>query len=293
MELALVGVTGKLGRYLHHRWAPVHRVHALARDRIDLRNPVAVRRVLEESTFDALVNCAAVASPETCEAFPADAHLVNAESPGVMAEVCQEKGARMVHFSTDYVLDGTEPGLKDEKAPTEPVNHYGRTKLEGEHRVLGACPSTAVCRISWVFGTRPSGFLQAILNRARKGEALEAVDDKWSMPGCARDIARVVEMLLGRPDLSGVFHVANLGEPETWWSYGRKVLEMAESFGIIGPGWEILPRKMAEVPQLSVPRQAHTAMRPGRLVRELGWPVRKWEVAARDEVRLLGSRESH
>ena len=102
-----------------------------------------------------------------------------------------------------------------------------------------------------------------------------------------------MEMLLGRPDLAGVFHAANRGEPESWWTYGRKVLEMAESFGLIEEGWEILPRKMAEVPQLAVPRQVHTAMEPGRLLRELGWPVRNWEVAARDEVRLLGSRESH
>jgi dTDP-4-dehydrorhamnose reductase len=293
MELALVGVTGKLGSYLHEHWASAHRVHAFGRDRMDLRDSAAVRRILQDAQFDTLVNCAAVASPEACEADPDEARLVNTEAPGAMAEMCRRKGARMVHFSTDYVLDGTEPGLKDEGAPTGPVNHYGRTKLAGEHRVLEACPTAAVCRVSWVFGTEPSGFLEAILNRARNGEALEAVADKWSMPTSAREIRKVVEMLVANPDLSGVFHVAHEGEPESWWSYGRKVLEMAEELGLIQPGWEIKPTKLSEIPQLSAPRQVHTAMTPGRLVRELGWRIPSWESAAREELGRLWNRESH
>lgn len=265
----------------------------MARGQMDLRDPAAVRRVVAELRCDALVNCAAMASPEACEASPAEARTVNAESPGVMAEVCRSKGVRMVHFSTDYVLDGTAPGLKGEDAPTGPINHYGRTKLEGEHRVLEACPSAAVCRVSWVFGTRPSGFLEAILNRARSGEPLEAVADKWSMPSCVREIRKVVEMLAGNPELSGVFHVTCGGEPESWWSYGRKVLEMAESFGILEEGWEISQRVMADIPQLSAPRPAHTAMKPWRLGKELGWPVLDWESAAREEICRLANRECH
>lgn len=293
MELAVVGATGKLGRYLHDCWREHHRVHAIGRHDVDLRDPVATRRVLEDARFDVLVNCAAMSSPEACEACPEDARRVNAEAPEAMAVACRGKGARMLHFSTDYVLDGTEPGLKDEEAPTGPVNVYGRTKLEGEHRVLETCPTAAVCRVSWVFGTRPSGFLESILTRARNGEPLEAVVDKWSTPTCVREIRRVAEMLARRPDLGGVFHVTHGGEPESWWTYGRKVLKMAEMSGIIEEGWELLPGTMAEVPQLAVPRPVHTGLDPRRLVRELGWQMPDWETAAREEIGRLGSRECH
>ena len=293
MELVLVGATGKLGRYLYDRWKDVYQVRAIRREDVDLRDAKALRRMLREARFDALVNCAAMASPEACEEGPEDARLVNTEAPGVMAEVCSERGGRMVHFSTDYVLDGTEPGLKDEQASTGPINVYGQTKLDGEQRVLEASPSAAVCRVSWIFGTRPSGFLESILTRARSGEALEAVADKWSTPTCVREIRRVVEMLVHDPDHGGVFHVTHGGEPESWWSYGRKVLEMAESFGFLEDGWAISPRKMAEIPQLAVRRPVHTGMAPRRLEREFGWLVPEWETAAREEIVRLWNRECH
>ena len=131
MEVVLTGTTGKLGGFLQRRWEGVHRVHCLTRDVADLRHPEKLRRALKEISFDALVSCAAMTSPEACEADRAGAAVVNGESPGVMAEVCREKRARLLHFSTDYVLDGSEPGLKDEQAATKPLNHYGQRKVGG------------------------------------------------------------------------------------------------------------------------------------------------------------------
>ncbi len=85
----------------------------------------------------------------------------------MLAEICRERGARFVHFSTDYVLDGEEPGLKDEGAPTRPINVYGRTKLEGEERALDHDSGAIVCRVSWIFGTEPLGFIESFLVRAQ------------------------------------------------------------------------------------------------------------------------------
>ncbi len=253
----------------------------------DLRHPERLSRYLEGISFDALVNCAAMTRPEECEACPADAYQVNTEAPGRLAEICQERGARMVHLSTDYVLDGRTPGLKDEHAPVAPINHYGVTKLEGERRVLECDPNAVVCRVSWLFGTTPPGFIEQILTRARAGEDLEAVADKFSMPTCAQEIADVLERLLDRPDLSGIFHLTHLGEPQSWWSCATRTMELACELGLLDEVKEVRRRRMAELPQLEVPRPVHTAMKPTRLANELDWPVQRWEEAVRRRLERL------
>jgi dTDP-4-dehydrorhamnose reductase len=228
-----------------------------------------------------------MANPEKCEANPAEAAMVNAEAPGVLAELCLERGARLVHFSSDYVLVGDEPGLKDEGAPTGPVNAYGRTKLEGERRVLACDPSALVCRVSWVFGTNPPGFIEEFLGRAMAGEKLEAAADKFSMPTSAAEIARIVIALLERPDLGGVFHLTHAGEPESWWSCGTKTLALAHKLGLLDDLKEVQARRMGEVARLAVPRPTHTSMISRRLREELGWPVVTWEEAAGRHFRKL------
>jgi len=272
---------------LGRAWADRHRIHALRRDVVDLRHPEALRRYLEEVPFDALVNCAAMSNPEACEAYPDEAYQVNTEAPGVLAEICRERGARMVHISTDYVLDGREPGLKDEHAPAAPVNHYGMTKLEGEHRVLEHDPAAVVGRVSWVFGTTPPGFIEEFLMRAQAGEDLEAVGDKFSMPTCAEELAKIIVTLLDRREVSGLFHLTHRGKPQSWWSCGSRVLELGHELGLLEKVKEVRQVRLADVPRLSAPRPIHTAMKPARLEAALGWPVRSWEEAARERLRLL------
>ncbi len=287
MEIVLAGSTGKLGGALWRAWSDRHRVHSLRRDMADFRHPEALQRALDEFSFDALVNCAAMSNPEACEAYPDEAYQVNTEAPGVLAKICHERGARLVHISTDYVLDGREPGLKDERAPTAPVNHYSLTKLEGEHRVLEHEPSAVVCRVSWVFGTTPPGFIEDFLRRAQAGEELEAVADKFSMPTSAQEIARILVTLLDRRESNGVYHVTHAGEPQSWWSSGRRILEIGKEMGLLDDVKEVRPKRLAEVARLAAPRPVHTAMKPARLAEELGWPVRSWEDAARERLQAL------
>ena len=109
MEILLTGCGGRLGRALLQEWNGEHVVHGLGREELDLREPGALEGRLRGLSFDALVNCAALADVERCELDRREAKLVNAEAPGVLARACAERGARFVHFSTDYVLDGAEP----------------------------------------------------------------------------------------------------------------------------------------------------------------------------------------
>lgn len=292
MRIAITGVSGKLGGALRRAWEGSHEVVALWRRDGDFRDPGTLEARLREVRFDVLVNAAAMAGLEECERHPEDAGLVNAVAPDGLARICRERGGRFVHFSTDYVLEGSEPGRKDEGAPTGPVNVYGRTKLEGEERVLAADASALVCRVSWIFNTDPPGFIESFVERARSGGVLEAAADKFSMPTCAEEIAAMVLALLARPDLGGVFHLTHDGHPQSWYSCGRRALEIAREEGLLEGEVEVVPRPMDEIARLEVRRPIHTAMEPRRLREEVGWPVRSWEEAARAHFRsLLGRRE--
>ena len=287
MKIVLTGATGKLGGVLRRQWGGWHELVVLDRNRADLNDPDAARRSLDGVDFDALVNCAACSSPEQCEADPGEARRVNAEAPEALARLCRDRQARLVHFSSDYVLAGEEPGLKDENAPTGPINEYGRSKLEGEQRVLEADPSALVCRVSWVYNTEPPAFFESVLRRAMADELLEAVGDKFSMPCCAKRIARTVMALLRRRDACGVFHLAPCGEPQSWHSYACKVVELAHAEGLLDEVKEVREKRLADLPQLAAPRPRHTAMHPGRLRDEPGWAPGTFEEDARARIREL------
>jgi dTDP-4-dehydrorhamnose reductase len=281
VKVLLLGSTGKLGAFLHRRWSGRLDLVAPRRAEVDLRDPAGLRDFLARSEFDLLVNCSALANPDQCEEAPEEARLVNADSPAVMAEACRARGARLVHFSTDYVLDGRFEGLKDEEAPAIPVNVYGRTKLAGEQAVTGTDDRALVCRVSWIFGTEPPGFCDTILARARARGKLEAIADKDSMPTSAARIAEWVEVLVARDDLGGLFHLTHTGEPQSWWSYGARVLEMACELGLLAEAVAIAPTRMDDVGIFKAPRPRHTAMRPRRLLEETGIAVGDWEAEVR------------
>ena len=284
MKVLLLGSTGKLGAFLQAHWSGRYELSTPGRGEVDLADPAALRSYLAGVEFDVLVNCAAMAHPDRCEENPEGARLVNTEGPAVMAEVSSGRGARLVHFSTDYVLDGHIEGLKDEEAAVGPVNVYGETKLAGEEAVLGTDAQALVCRVSWIFGTDPPGFCDSILARAQSGEDLEAIADKDSMPTSALRIAGWVEELLARGDQRGLFHLTHTGEPQSWWSYGTRVLEMAHELGLLAAPVEIRPTRMEEIGIFGAARPVHTAMRPRRLLEETGVPVRDWETEVREHL---------
>jgi dTDP-4-dehydrorhamnose reductase len=294
VKILIIGAGGKLGKFLMSEWAGRDEVQGLTRAQVDLRNPEELARELATREFDVVVNCAAVASPDLCQDDPDTAWAVNAVAPRVLARACRERKARVVHFSTDYVLDGAEEGLKDEDAPTFANGEYGRSKRAGEEAVLEEAGQSLVCRVSWVFGTETAGFCEDIVARARRGEHLEAIADKWSMPTYARDIGAWVQALIPRQDLAGVFHLTHTGEPESWWSYGSKVLEEAHALGLLEKRAKILPTKMEDLKIFRAPRPVYTAMRPRRLQEEAGIEVRDWITAARERLALMAAeRECH
>jgi dTDP-4-dehydrorhamnose reductase len=190
-----------------------------------------------------------------------------------MALACRHTGARCVHLSTDYVLDGRRPGLKDEATRCRPVNWYGESKREGELQVLEALPTAVVARVSWVCGNpqKPS-FVESTLARALAGQPLAAVADKESLPTDAADIARAV-LALGEGEYAGVVHVCSSGQPLSWWHCAQLALQAAVEQGALGVLPPVEQQKLDEVPFFREPRPRYTGMSNARLTTQLGIPM--------------------
>ncbi len=281
MEMVVTGSTGRLGGALVREWEGGHMLQAPGREDLDLGKPGELEKKLESLSFDVIVNCAAMSDVERCEICPEEAYAINAESPRILARVCARRRARFVHFSTDYVLDGSREGLKGEEAAVLPLNHYARTKQIGEEKVQEENPSAIVGRVSWLFGVGPGGIVESLYRRALGGEAFRAVDDKFSKPTSAREIARMVLALLTREDLTGLFHLAHPGEPESWWSVATKVVQIAHEEELLEECPEVRAEGMAQAERLKSRRPVHTAMDPVRLRSDLRWRGVSWEEEAR------------
>lgn len=274
MKLLLFGATGRTGQVLHKAAeAAGCEVLAPAHAECPLEQAETVSDLVLDSGAGLVVNCAAVSGLEACGDDALHAHLVNAVAPAAMALACRHTGARFVHLSTDYVLCGRRAGLKDESARCCPINCYGESKREGELQVLEALPAAVVARVSWVCGNpaKPS-FIEGMVARALAGQPLAAVDDKYSLPTDAADIARAV-LALGAGEYSGVVHLTSTGEPLSWRQCALLALQTVVEQGALPAVPPVEAQKLAEVPFFREPRPRHTAMSSARLTTELGIPM--------------------
>lgn len=230
-----------------------------------LENAEAVSDLVLASGAEVVVNCAAISGLEACGDDPLQAHLVNAVAPAAMALACRHTGAKFIHLSTDYVLDGRRAGLKDESAKCRPICVYGESKREGELQVLEANPKAIVARVSWIGGNpQKPGFAETMLRKALAGEDLSAIADKYSKPTDTEDIARVV-LALAKTDATGVVHLCSAGEPISWRECAQIALDEAVRLGALSAAPEVEPQLLDSVSFFREPRPRHTAMQPTRL----------------------------
>ena len=274
MRLLLFGASGRTGQVLRRMAEQAgHEVLAPAHAECPLEQAAQVSDLVLASEAALVVNCAAISGLEACAGDPLQAHLVNAVAPAAMALACRHTGARFVHLSTDYVLCGRKPGLKDESARCRPISWYGESKREGELQVLEALPGAVVARVSWVCGNpeKPS-FIESTVTRALAGQPLAAVADKVSLPTDAADIARAA-LALGAGDYAGVVHLTSSGEALSWWQCATLALQAAAAHGALTTVPPVEQQRLDEVPFFREPRPRHTAMCNARLTTQLGIPM--------------------
>lgn len=280
MLLAITGTTGRVGRALADRLARDHEIIELPRARLDLADPASIAQ-LAGLDFDLLLNPGGLTSLEQCEDEPDLARRVNAEAPARMAGICRERGRKILHFSTDYVFDGIEPGMRQEEDSPSPISMYGRTKEEGERGVLAAAGT--VVRVSWVFGPEKPAFPDLVLDRALAGEEVSAVADKFSLPTYTGDLGEWIACLIARGCPAGIYHACNGGPVTSWHGIAVEILAyLKERCGIDLAVPK--PLLLANMSAFRAARPRHTAMATGRLDSLLGGPPRDWREPLRQHL---------
>jgi dTDP-4-dehydrorhamnose reductase len=239
MKLLLLGKDGQVGWELQRSLAPLGEVVALDFDSTDFHADFSQPEQLAETVLkvrpDVVVNAAAHTAVDKAESEPAFARKLNATSPGVVAQAAQQVGALMVHYSTDYVFDGSGTQPWQEEDATGPLSVYGRTKLEGEQLVAQHCARHLIFRTSWVYAARGGNFAKTMLRLAKERERLTVIDDQVGAPTGAELLADVtahaVRATLADPAKAGLYHLVAGGET-TWHGYARFVLAQALAAGV-------------------------------------------------------------
>lgn len=285
-RVLVLGAGGRLGGALARCWRDRHDVQTAGRAEADLRDGQALARLVRMIRPDVAVNCAALTNVDACEERREEAAAVNADAPGVLAEICAREGVRLLHVSTDYVFGGEASEPYAEDAAPAPVSWYGETKRRGEEAVREAAAFHAVARVSWVFGPERESFADAILRQAVEGRPLRAVADKWSSPTFADDAAAALEALFGREAEGGIYHVCNAGVC-SWHEWAEGMLAAAGDLGADLRSRRIEPLRLAEMASFKARRPVYTPLRCGRIEALRGRPMRPWREALADYARML------
>ncbi len=231
MKILLFGANGQVGWELQRSLSPLGELIALDRHSTDLCGDLTdlkgiletVRRIVP----DVIVNAAAYTGVDKAESDVETAQIVNAVAPGVLAQAASAAGAWLVHYSTDYVFDGSGSQPWVETDPTRPLNVYGRTKLEGEQRIVSQCAKHLIFRTSWVYAARGGNFAKTMLRLAQERETLTVINDQFGAPTGADMLADVtahaIVQALTKPGHAGLYHLAAGGET-TWFDYAKYVI---------------------------------------------------------------------
>jgi dTDP-4-dehydrorhamnose reductase len=231
MKIVILGAGGRLGAALMREYREKYDLAGFNHAQLDLVNLDDARGKLGGMNFDVLINAAAFTNVDACETERDRAFRINAEAPNILAQICNEKDAKLIHFSTDYVFDGEKRAPYTEDDQANPISAYGESKLAGERNVLAAGDSNLVVRVSWVFGPDRPSFIDAMIKRAQEDEKIDAISDKFSTPTYTHDIARMLPQFFDRGVAGGLLHFANTGKC-SWQEYAQWALDCCRDAGI-------------------------------------------------------------
>ena len=282
MKIAIIGANGRLGAAFAREYARDFELTSFERRQLDLGQLDRVRSALAATKFELLINCAALTNVDYCESHREEAFVVNAEAPRLLAEIANEKSARLVHFSTDYVFDGkkTDPYVEEDKAV--PLSVYGESKLEGEQRVLEASSQHLVVRLSWVFGPAKPSFIDQIIQRAREKDVVTAVADKFSAPTFTIDVAGWLRLVVEK-NANGILHLANNGGC-SWQEWAQYAIDVCRSRGLPLKAERVEAVSLGDMKNFVAQRPVHTVLSTAKFTALTGVQPRHWREAVAEYI---------
>ncbi|RTL52720.1 MAG: dTDP-4-dehydrorhamnose reductase [Rhodocyclaceae bacterium] len=289
-KILLLGCDGQVGWALQRALAPLGDVVALNRSGEggccgDLAEPVDLSRTVRKLAPDVIVNAAAYTAVDKAESEVSTAMAVNAVAPGVLAREAALLGSLLVHYSTDYVFDGSGSHPWHEDHVPSPLSVYGRSKLAGEEMIRAVGGRHLIFRTSWVFATQGGNFAKTMLRLATERDRLSVVADQIGAPTSADLVADItahaLRAALAEPSLSGTYHLAASGET-SWHGYARYVLECAEE---MGHALKVLPHQVEAIPSADYPlparRPLNSRLQTQRLRATFGVELPDWRHGVR------------
>jgi dTDP-4-dehydrorhamnose reductase len=288
MKILLTGCNGQVGWELARALLPLGEVIAVNRSQADLSDPDGLRRIVQKLNPDVIVNPAAYTAVDKAETERDLAFLINAEAPRVLAEEAAKNASLLIHYSTDYVFDGTKHAPYTEDDATHPVNVYGQSKLAGEQAIQATGADHLILRTSWVYAARGQNFLKTILRLAAEREELNIVADQIGSPTWARLIAETTSHVLRQSLLerqqggfsSGIYNLTSTGET-SWHGFAQAIVENVRQQGtqplknrIINP----IPTTDYPVP---AKRPLNSRLSTSRLEQRFGLKMPTWDNALR------------
>ena len=308
MKIVILGAGGRLGAALMREYREKFDITGFNHAQLDVTNLDEIRAKLGSLGFGVLINAAALTNVDLCEQEREQAFRINAEAPRVLAEICRQKNAKLIHFSTDYVFDGAKAEPYGENDPARPISVYGQSKKAGEEKVLAVDDKHLVVRVSWVFGPDRPSFVDGMIARAREDEQIAAVTDKFSTPTYTRDIAEMLLPILskrnwsaGRPGgeassapdgpgaghlqaFSGILHFAN-GGGCSWQEYGQYAIDCCHEFGVPLKARTVAPLKLSEMKNFIARRPVYSVLSTAKYTSLAGTAPRPWRDAVAEYVR--------
>lgn len=298
MRILLFGKNGQVGWELNRSLQPLGEVIALGRDEADFSNPESLRDIVRQIKPDVIVNAVAYTAVDKAETEEDLALVINGVAPGVLAEESLRINSLLIHYSTDYMFDGTKKSPYVETDNPSPINAYGRTKLAGEQNIASFGCDYLIFRTSWVYAARGSNFLNTVLRLSRENKELRIVADQHGAPTWARNIADATAHALvfaQRERLSGgfasnIYHLSSSGKT-SWHGFAASIIERARQCTAAGNiiTEAVLPIATEDYP-LPAPRPKNSLMDSGALTARFGVNMPEWHVAMNlctDEILLI------
>lgn len=277
-KILIIGRVGQLAWELRHKLACLGPIASVGLPEIDLSRPETIRDAVRSAQPTILVNAAAYTAVDKAENEKEVAHAINATAPGILAEEAKRLGALLVHYSTDYVYDGSKLSAWTEADSPNPLNVYGRTKLNGDLAIEAVGGDFLILRTSWVYGARGRNFLLTMLRLAKERPELRIVDDQTGSPSSSECIAQATAQVLaqlttpsgaGLAGRSGTYHLTNSGQT-TWYGFARAFLSKQANCPSIVP----IPSSEYPVPAR---RPANSVLSCEKLSKVFGVHMPAWE----------------
>jgi dTDP-4-dehydrorhamnose reductase len=303
MKIVIIGAGGRLGAALIREYRCKFEVAGFDHAQLDLSNRDQIRERVGTASFDVLINTAALTNVDLCETQRDRAFHINAKAPRMLAEICRDKGAKLIHFSTDYVFDGKKREAYTEEDEANPISVYGESKRAGEENVLAVKGRHLVVRVSWVFGPDRPSFIDGLIKRAQENEHVDAIADKFSTPTYTLDIAEMLGSILDgwsrralAPDglaagrLQGILHFANTGEC-SWQEYGQWALDCCQAFGVPIKAKTVGALELKDMENWVAHRPVYSVLSSARYSELTGASPRAWRDAVADYIRHSYSKK--